>query len=79
VKRRPLGRVPGWSAAACLPTAGALLAGLLATGCSPGALPTGAPQQGSSASAGMSYPDGPPLGPAGAPPGPWIRGNPGSA
>jgi len=42
-----------------------LLAGLLATGCSPGALTPGAPQQGSSSSAGISYPDGPPLGPAG--------------
>jgi pimeloyl-ACP methyl ester carboxylesterase len=48
-----------------MPVAGALLAGLLATGCSPGALTPGAPQQGSSSSAGISYPDGPPLGPAG--------------
>lgn len=68
MKRRSLARVRGWSAAACLPVAGALLAGLLATGCSPGALTPGAPQQGSAASAGSRYPDGPPLGPAGPPP-----------
>jgi pimeloyl-ACP methyl ester carboxylesterase len=68
VKRRSLARVRGWSAAACLPVAGALLAGLLATGCSPGALTPGGPQQGTSASAGSRYPDGMPLGPAGPPP-----------
>jgi pimeloyl-ACP methyl ester carboxylesterase len=68
VKRRSLARIRGWPATACLPVAGALLAGLLATGCSPGALTPGAPQQGSNDSAGITYPDGPPLGPTGPPP-----------
>ena len=68
MKRRSLAPFRGWPAAACLPVAGALLAGLLATGCAPGALTPGAPQQRSSASAGTSYPDGPALAPSSPPP-----------
>jgi pimeloyl-ACP methyl ester carboxylesterase len=55
-------------AVACLPVAGALLVGVLAAGCSAEAPVPGAPQQGSSTPTGISYPDGPPLGPAGPPP-----------
>ena len=68
MKRRSPARLQGWLAAACLPLAGVLLAGWLAAGCTPGALTPSAPQQGSSASAGLTYPDGPPIGPAGPPP-----------
>jgi pimeloyl-ACP methyl ester carboxylesterase len=53
---------------ACPPVAGALLAGLLATGCSAGAPADGTPQRGSGTSTGIAYPHGPPIGPAGAPP-----------
>jgi pimeloyl-ACP methyl ester carboxylesterase len=74
VRRRslvPLRRRPAAAcapAATCLPVAGALLAGLLATGCSAGAPADGTPQQGSNTATGIAYPDGPPIGPAGAPP-----------
>ncbi len=64
MRRRSLGRVRGRPAGACLPLAGALLAGLLASGCSPSA----APPQGSGASAAATDPDGPPTAPAGPPP-----------
>ena len=49
---------------ACLPVAGVLLAGLVATGCSAGGAAPSAPQQ----EPGITYPAGPPIGPGGPPP-----------
>src|SRR5262249_9775147 len=48
---------------ACLPAAGVLLAGLVATGCSAGGAAPSAPQQ----EPGITYPAGPPIGPGGPP------------
>ena len=68
MRRRSLAQVRGRLAAACLPVAAALLAGMLTAGCSPGAPASGAPHHGSGTLAGVTYPDGPPIGPAGPPP-----------
>ena len=68
MRRRSLAQLRGRLAAACLPVAAALLAGMLTAGCSPGAPASGAPHHGSGTLAGVTYPDGPPIGPAGPPP-----------
>jgi pimeloyl-ACP methyl ester carboxylesterase len=64
VSLRALARIRSWWAGVCLPVAVALLAGLLAA-CSASSAPHSAAPASPS---GLTYPSGPPLGPAGPPP-----------